>query len=720
MLTLQRLQLANWCQHESLDKTFGPTTTGIIGQNGSGKSNMVAAIHYALRGTTLSNETLESCINFNADSAKVKLWFAIDGKPGTITRTLTAKRREDGLREACKTTAVLSYGEDTITGVKKVQDCMTELLNVRGEVLTRHVFISQDALNALLFSAPAENMNSMIMLMPEISRAEWLRGELAKELTAYPEITLATPVVTLMAQRDEARAQVEDANANLIIAEETLREFAAQQETAQTRLAQHSTAVTAKEKLHTLEAELQRVEAPSETETEYQQAAQEVETLSEVLTAAEAAYQEAHLVLKANKEQEFKLEQYKAVTARKRAAEAGLAALVAPVKPAAVDHKELETRIAETTGRIQNLEAWLRRCEAGDTVCPTCGQPLPEVPEEKIEAEKAILKHMKSDVAIATRALATARQAETEYAGKQATYAAETKALEATIVAASAELTALAIDKAVILTEDQLAPYEETVSAYDVASAQLSAATSKAAKLQALLATSESRRSKLESQIAVYREQLSGILPPADEASCRAIIEQATAARADVTKWTTVKSMAEQSLKSTEAAIAEAEVLAQAAETRNAYRSRIEAARTLLHRDNLPMKLLARKSVAMQDSCNRFLQTFGSPFALNVAPDMSMTCTLASGHEVPIQRLSGGQRAVMSVCMRFAINELFSRHLGLLVLDEPSANMDRDNVVALRRLFEQIHDVSLKTGVQTVVITHHSELLGAFDGVISV
>lgn len=46
--------------------------------------------------------------------------------------------------------------------------------------------------------------------------------------------------------------------------------------------------------------------------------------------------------------------------------------------------------------------------------------------------------------------------------------------------------------------------------------------------------------------------------------------------------------------------------------------------------------------------------------------------------------------------------------------------MDRDNVVALRRLFEQIHDVSLKTGVQTVVITHHSELLGAFDGVISV
>jgi DNA repair exonuclease SbcCD ATPase subunit len=70
--------------------------------------------------------------------------------------------------------------------------------------------------------------------------------------------------------------------------------------------------------------------------------------------------------------------------------------------------------------------------------------------------------------------------------------------------------------------------------------------------------------------------------------------------------------------------------------------------------------------------------------------------------------------------MRFAINELFSRHLGLLVLDEPSANMDRDNVVALRRLFEQIHDVSLKTGVQTVVITHHSELLGAFDGVISV
>ena len=91
--------------------------------------------------------------------------------------------------------------------------------------------------------------------------------------------------------------------------------------------------------------------------------------------------------------------------------------------------------------------------------------------------------------------------------------------------------------------------------------------------------------------------------------------------------------MAEQSLKSTEAAIAEAEVLAQAAETRNAYRSRIEAARTLLHRDNLPMKLLARKALpcrtAATGSCRPWL-----PFAER-APDMSMTCTLASGTKCP-------------------------------------------------------------------------------------
>ena len=40
--------------------------------------------------------------------------------------------------------------------------------------------------------------------------------------------------------------------------------------------------------------------------------------------------------------------------------------------------------------------------------------------------------------------------------------------------------------------------------------------------------------------------------------------------------------------------------------------------------------------------------------------------------------------------------------------------------IVLRRLFEQVHSVSLKTGVQTVVITHHSELLGAFDAVIEI
>lgn len=720
MLTIQRLQLTNWCQHVKLDKTFGATTTGIIGRNGAGKSNTVGALHFALRGTTLSNTTLEDCINFGADSAEVKLWFAAGSVEGTVTRTLTAARHENGARESCKSTAKLVFGEETVTGVKKVQERMVDLLGVKGEVLSEHVFISQDSLNALLFSTPADRVNGMIMLMPEIGKAAWLRGELAKELAIYPELMLTTPLTAIQDQVDLAAAQMEDAHASLVLAEEELKESAPLQEAAQTALARHAAAEEAVTVVAGLKRTLDSLTDPSYIESQYAQTAAEVEQLSAALPTLDAAYAQAEAALRAHNGQVFARDRMSTLQKMQTDTAARLAAMSPPAAPAEVNLDELDRLIAASAGEAQQIRKWLDKCLAGVSVCPTCGQSVPPVAEEQKAAETRRLTELDAAVAQATAMRRDVQAAATAYERDSAVYAAAKQSMESTMAQTSAEIAGLQLDPASILTDAQVKQHQEMIAAHGTASTKLRELSTRASQLQASLSTTTAQRSKLEAQIQGCEEQLKNLLAEPALAECRATIARANEARTNVAKWLATKEMAAKTLESTRATLEEAIKLSEKVTVRKAYRARLEEARNLLHRDNLPTKLLAQKAVALRDSCNRFLQMFGSPFALNVFGDMSMTCTLASGHEVPIQMLSGGQRSVLSVCMRFAVNELFSRHLGLLVLDEPSASMDRDNVMSMRRLFEQVHSVSLKTGVQTVVITHHQELLGAFDAVIEI
>ena len=720
MLTVQRLKLTNWCQHVELDRTFGATTTGIVGRNGAGKSNTVGALHFALRGVPLADVALEDCINFGADGAEVRLWFSAGGTEGQLVRTLTAARHENGAREACKSTAKLTFGTETVTGVKKVQERMVDLLGVKGEVLSEHVFISQDALNALLFSTPADRVNGMIMLMPEIGRAEWLRGELAKELSIYPELVLTTPLMTLQDQVNLVSAQVEDAHANLVLAEEELKEAAPLQEAAQAALARHAAAQEAMTKLIGFKRQLEALEDPTYIEQRYAQVAAEVEKLSADLPALDAAYKTAETALHTHNGQVFARDRLTALQKTQAETAARLAALIPPAAPAAVDLDELDRMIGASTGEAQQIRKWLSKCLAGVSVCPTCGQPVPPVSEELKAAETKRLAELEAAVAQVTTMRRTAQAAVTAYERDRAVYTSEKQRLDASAAQTVSEIAALKLDPASILTDEQVKQCQAVIAAYSTVSTQLREQSTRAAQLQASLSTATAQRSRLQAQITTYEDQMKDLLAENAEAACRATIERANTARTTVAKWQATKEWAANELKRGQEALESAIKLSEKVAVRNAYRNRLTVARDILHRDNLPTKLLAQKAVALRDSCNRFLQMFGSPFALNVFSDMSMTCTLASGHEVPIRMLSGGQRAVLSICTRFAVNELFSRNLGLLVLDEPTASMDRDNVMSVRRLLEQVHTISMKTGVQTIVITHHAELLGAFDTLIEV
>ena len=75
-------------------------------------------------------------------------------------------------------------------------------------------------------------------------------------------------------------------------------------------------------------------------------------------------------------------------------------------------------------------------------------------------------------------------------------------------------------------------------------------------------------------------------------------------------------------------------------------------------------------------------------------------------------RCSAGQKVLASIIIRLALAECFSEHCGLIALDEPTTNLDRDNI---KSLAESLHGIirqrQSQRNFQLIVITHDEEFL---------
>ena len=75
-------------------------------------------------------------------------------------------------------------------------------------------------------------------------------------------------------------------------------------------------------------------------------------------------------------------------------------------------------------------------------------------------------------------------------------------------------------------------------------------------------------------------------------------------------------------------------------------------------------------------------------------------------------RCSAGQKVLASIIIRLALAECFGVNCGLIALDEPTTNLDRDNIRALAEALAEIIRVrKAQSNFQLIVITHDEEFL---------
>lgn len=88
-------------------------------------------------------------------------------------------------------------------------------------------------------------------------------------------------------------------------------------------------------------------------------------------------------------------------------------------------------------------------------------------------------------------------------------------------------------------------------------------------------------------------------------------------------------------------------------------------------------------------------------------------CMVKQGAEMDMRgRCSAGQKVLASIIIRLALAECFGVNCGLIALDEPTTNLDRDNIRSLAAsLHEIIQTRQQQSNFQLIVITHDEEFL---------
>jgi DNA repair exonuclease SbcCD ATPase subunit len=135
---------------------------------------------------------------------------------------------------------------------------------------------------------------------------------------------------------------------------------------------------------------------------------------------------------------------------------------------------------------------------------------------------------------------------------------------------------------------------------------------------------------------------------------------------------------------------------------------------------NAPRLVAQRNLQRLETAINELLQIFSVNFLVRVAGDGTPTfvAEFYDGRKQVAQRLSIGQKTVLALAFRVAVNAQFAEEIGLLALDEPTASLDAPRIQALAPVLEKLRDLSTAKGLQCLLVTHAASLSNLFESTI--
>jgi DNA repair exonuclease SbcCD ATPase subunit len=362
----------------------------------------------------------------------------------------------------------------------------------------------------------------------------------------------------------------------------------------------------------------------------------------------------------------------------------------------------LAETVRSLSGELQALEALLRAPEKGLSSCPWCLSPLPDLTERRARLEEARPRY---------EALASCLAASEKYDRDAQTANVRRESLSRELSAVRSALGAMP-DPVSAVTASNLSQVLRQ------AQAQLEALRRHKQELNVALAERDvqvRQEMEINRRISALTATLAERPSPSDEQAVMAD----RALKAAQSLWTSKVRLTGEK-RACDSRVADLESRLQVAREEDARAEKALSARALaskglelFHHSAVPADVVLDGLQEALEATNEVLVRFEQPFVVSCDDKMRFVARGVRGRH-SAGRLSGAQRVLFGLAFRIGLLARFAPEAGLLVLDEPTAGLDEDNLGCLEVAFDALKQQA-GGPLQVLMVTHEPSLTRLFD-----
>lgn len=704
-MQLLKLEVRNWVHHRQRSCEFTRGLVAILGENGSGKSSLFGAIRWLLTGENPNYGVKADNVSQYAQPGEpsfASLEFEHNGHFAVVTRHLLPDKEPSVL---------VVDGKETARGDRAVTAGIEKLLGVDAKFISRFIIVAQTEIFSFIDDNQTDT-DKFFQRLFNTAKADKCQDALGKSLLkiTVPEILKSSGQLRRECQDVEGQiAALDSTMAPLPTLDMFMRLQAQDQEILQAWAERERAAAALQQIEPTLLLHQRQINDAQALCLQYEK---DVEAFTAALAGKDDAHRAAKIALGHWANYKNILSVRARLQAQRDEINAERAANPEPPMPRGLSAEQWRVDIEATQRHIKEAARFVAMFTTdGVAECPTCHTPSSQLAAQ-VSAQQLEIARLEASLADLQQAEVAQRLAETTRARWEVVNERLT-AREQQLTTAEYELTAVKPPEA---PEDELqqavADYEDFAAAQNELQPLLQAARDDVARHRGTLAAQQEHKAHLVEQIRIS----SVTAADADLARRRIeLLQEQCATRQQLEQKRTVLAA--------ELAQLQREFVAAQQQERAAIRLRswsavAERAREALK--NAPRLVAQRNLQRLETAINELLQIFGVNFLVRVGDDGAPTfiAEFYDGRRQVAQRLSIGQKTVLALAFRVAVNAQFAEEIGLLALDEPTASLDAPRIRALAPVLEKLRDLSTAKGLQCLLVTHATTLSHLFESTI--
>jgi DNA repair protein SbcC/Rad50 len=701
-MRIDSIELQNVGVFKSYQIDFGSGLIGITGPNGAGKTTLVNAIYAALTNdfSRLAPTKTDAITKGSDGNSYIKLSGSHHNVSFSLVRWLRPNKQE------------LVVGDKKYTAAADINQFIEESLNVSKATIDNYVFVDQWE----MFNFINQNVSERAKLFQHlcgITAATGIFKTCADYLTKHKNVEVIDNTPQLLQEMQ----QLKDHETNLIKEINELKENKLdkhQRDEYRAAFNQHAymeklklESFDLKDNLTNLGIEL------DELEEQKKEANNAIEHIKNVLDSRQDKLKRANNIISSKLTYNLQYEKCKALQLSINTTQDKIDNLRVPVKPEDYLEVEPQQEIAMQLGELKHkIATYKDLVQLEDSTCPVCQQEVSDVMKELkykeykqfVVEHKQLFQQLKfsrdydSDCSLYKTKL-------DELTKKQRDYTSQLQAISDNMPKAFKEDTVVSAEsfvrKMAKLADDldkHKNNYQRLAEKYAKKEGKRSAYSTKQKEIQEELAT--------QINTVVY-EKIKRLLEEDEQinSSLNKSLGRLTEIKNQLTTY-------KESYKKLNAQIAKYKII-------NDNLAVIERVKNVFHWNELPKSVAQSNLNLLVDDINEILGMFSNPFYIESDQDLSFRVFLPGKSPVSAKQLSGGQKVILAIAFRAALDKVFGHNIGMLFLDEPTSGLDADNVKYFHDTLKQLAG-TVSDNRQLVMITHVHEFSDAFDQLITI